>query len=330
MIVVDRPSMDISHKYFSEWFDGDKPTSPNGLPYLFLPLHKKTYKDEERRQIVLDNEHHAGNSSVVALRGVQDLDKVLTLVNGVNITIRKLLLSVPAQGTTSGILFDQIERQSNSSWLLCCFPSMDAAKVTIRLSSLEDSLKKYVRDTNHQELFDEDGALQFCGQVAPVPKGKQLPRIEVPAHVQDYASRSLRKLYTPTAKHQAIAVEEDSLPEVIPVVTPRARSNIATDNLGSEFALPKPQPPTAIEATISNLQEASRTYGNTLETLEKCCFQLAATTEKLSLEVRTLNADFNQRFYDIHTTLDKLTNSPSWQTSNFHKDHHWTTRDFYV
>jgi len=47
MIDVDCPNVDQAINFFQEWFDGDKPTSPNEIPYLFLPLFKKSYTNEE-------------------------------------------------------------------------------------------------------------------------------------------------------------------------------------------------------------------------------------------------------------------------------------------
>jgi hypothetical protein len=192
MIDVDRPNIEIGHNYFSKYFDGETPTSPNNIPYLYLPLHWKQYTDNKRLQIITDNEHHAGNSSVVALQGIQDIDTVVKLANGINTTIRKLLLSIPADGTSKGKLFVQIEKQANHAWKLCCFPSIDAAKVTIQLNTLKEPLKPYIKADDLDKLFCTGQSLIFCGQVAPMPKGRlHLPRTEVPDHIQQSAQRSL-------------------------------------------------------------------------------------------------------------------------------------------
>jgi hypothetical protein len=41
MVDVDRPNLEIGMKFFQEMFNGDLPSSPNKIPYLFLPLYKK-------------------------------------------------------------------------------------------------------------------------------------------------------------------------------------------------------------------------------------------------------------------------------------------------
>jgi hypothetical protein len=140
MIDVDRPSIDKALIFFQSEYNGEAPNSPNDIPYMFSPLLHKSYMDDERNRIITDHAHFTGRDSVVALRGLQDLETVIALHNGVHTTIRRLLLSIPAAGATTGHLFIQIEKQSMNDWLLCCFHSADAAKVTFRLSLLEDIL----------------------------------------------------------------------------------------------------------------------------------------------------------------------------------------------
>ena len=99
-------------------------------------------------KIVMDHEHHLGNDSVVTLQGLKPLKTIIELNNGTHTTIRNLLLSIPATGTQMNKLFVQVERQANNNWLLCCFYTQDAAKVTICLGQPEDCLKKYIRVTS--------------------------------------------------------------------------------------------------------------------------------------------------------------------------------------
>jgi hypothetical protein len=78
--------------------------------------------------------------------------------------------------------------------------------------------------------------------------------------------------------------------------------------------------PTAVATTIRELHSQSQDFA--LKTLEWCCTHLTATTEQLAPEVKGMNVDFNQKFSDIHNTLDKLVNSPSHHVSKHHKDYH--------
>lgn len=143
------------------------------LTICFPPLFRKTYSDDKRKTIIQDNNHHTEGVSVVALTGLNDLNMVIDLNQGIKTTIRHLLLAVPAQGTRTNKLFLQIERQPTDQWLLCCFYSDDATEATLRLSSLETLLKRYVKQEEHPKLFaSQEFTLKFNGQAAPIKKGE--------------------------------------------------------------------------------------------------------------------------------------------------------------
>ncbi len=171
MIDVARPSIDKAMHFFQLWFNGTKPNSLNDIPYMYWPLYKKSYDDVDRLKIILDHHQFVGTDSVVALKGLHPLDTLVKLVNGVHTSIRRLLLSVPAQGTTTGKLFVQIKRKLTSEWLLCCFDTQDASKVTARLNTLEDSLKRVTHPDSHHHLFLSPAGLSYNGQAAPLIKG---------------------------------------------------------------------------------------------------------------------------------------------------------------
>lgn len=111
MIDVDHPNIEVAMSFFQHLFDGDSLNPPNKIPYLFLPLYRKTYSDTERKSIIEDNDHHTEQTSVVAISGLNNLNTIVQLQQGVHVTIRHLLLAIPAQGTSTGKFFLQIERQ---------------------------------------------------------------------------------------------------------------------------------------------------------------------------------------------------------------------------
>jgi hypothetical protein len=69
MVDVDRPSIDTGMNFFQTFFDGDQQNSPNKLSYLFFPLFRKNYSDDERKTIIQDNDHYTEGVSIVALPG---------------------------------------------------------------------------------------------------------------------------------------------------------------------------------------------------------------------------------------------------------------------
>jgi hypothetical protein len=96
-------------------------------------------------------------------------------VNGKTVTVRQLLLAFPAVDTSTGKLVIQVERQTGSEWLTCCFHSTDPPKFTLRLTHREDLLKKYVKPEKYQSSFSSpDFMIKFNDQAAPLKKAKKL------------------------------------------------------------------------------------------------------------------------------------------------------------
>ncbi len=87
MIDVDRLNIELGLKRFQELFDGNFPSSPNKIAFLFFPLYKKSYSEEERKSIIEDNDPHTENINVVAIAGLQDLDNLIQLSQGTIISI---------------------------------------------------------------------------------------------------------------------------------------------------------------------------------------------------------------------------------------------------
>jgi hypothetical protein len=101
MIDVDRPSIELGIRFFQKWYNGTLTNSPNSLSYMFWPLFKKSYTDEERLKIITDNADHLGADSVIGLAGLDPSDNLVKLVNGTYTSIRKLLLSMPVAEDSS-------------------------------------------------------------------------------------------------------------------------------------------------------------------------------------------------------------------------------------
>jgi hypothetical protein len=243
---VDRPNIERAISFLQNMFDGDSQTSPNKIPYIFFPLYRKTYTDEERLSIIQDNDHHTEQASVVAMHGLHDLNTVIHLTQGIHSTIHHLLLAIPCQGTSNGTLFNQVERQANNDWQLCCFNSMDTTKVSIRLGTLESILKRCIHPNDHNKAFrDPNKTLRFTGQVAPLKKGRpRLPILTVDDSTLEYTSRALKKLHTITPKRQAVEIEQ-SEDQSIARNEPTIPSQVHLTNL-SDITNPHPDLPTHI------------------------------------------------------------------------------------
>lgn len=337
MVDVDRPSIDHSMKFFQDWFNGTAANSPNNIPYIFWPLYRKSYEEGDRARIIADHEYQVGHNSVVAVKGLQPLENVVKLVNGVYTTIRRLLLSIPAQGTVTGKLFIQVERQLSCDWLLCCFHTQDEDKVSARLCTLEDSLKKVIHPECHGTLFLNDIGLTFNGRIAPLIRGKsRLPRLEVPVQTAEYVSQSLQRLYSPTTKRQAVELQEmnedntEERPKTISVPRQAPSFSYATA-INPHAAVISPnaattivtKPPEALhDSTIYDLQTTTKAHSNALVDLKECCASLMQTQQKLAQQMVDINSSINRKFDQMASSIDNLRLSPSRHSAKIHKDFH--------
>ncbi len=316
MIDVDRPNIELGLRVFHALFDGDLPSSPNRIAYLFFPLFKKSYTEEERKSIIDDNDHHTENINVVALSGLQDLNNLIQLSQGTTISIRHLLLAIPAPGTSTGKLFLQVERQANSDYYLCCFHSTDSAKTTVRLGSLESLLKKYVKPENTSELFkDPSNSLKFSGQHAPMKKGKpQFRIVQVPDETSSYAKHAMSKLISPSPKRLASDFEASNNDST-------QNTNMANQNLPKPQETPKqPQPQATGNRKFELLEENLTNQSNRLSRLEDCCSKLADTTQALTVQMSAMNDNVNLKFQEMAVTITNIKLSPNRKSTKVQKN----------
>jgi uncharacterized protein YoxC len=325
---------------FSAMVHGTFTNSPNNLPYMFWPLFKKSYADEERLKIITDNSHHVGSDSVIGLTGLQPLDTLVQLVNGTYTTIRLLLLSIPTTGTTTGQLFLQVERQTANEWLLCCFHQQDTTKVTVRLGTLEDSLREYVHPDSISSLFTSADGLTFTNQVAFITKGKnRLPRMEVSTHTADYVTQSMQKLYTPTAKRQVTEMNSELMQETAPTAH-IPRPTLATYATAVTPTAPVTPTNTGIpqghdeSRAVKDLQATTKEHSSTLAELRKCYASLATTQQQMAKNMAMLTTDmnakfselvnanlkFHERFNEMSNAIENLSTSSPTRPLKFYKE----------
>lgn len=325
MIDVDRPNIEKATTYFQQHFDGDKQNSPNKIAYIFFPLYRKTYTEDERIAIIRDNEHHTENDSVVGIHGLQNLNTIVQMVQGIRITIRHLLLAIPCQGTTNGKLFHQIERQANNEWQLCSFHTIDTTKISIRLANLETLIKRYIRTEDHKNLFlDPSKPLKFSGQAAPIKKGRpKLPILEIPEETMKYTTQALTKLFTPAPKRSANPhIIEQSTTNESPQVNYNLNISPTSDKDSNETAQPNITPPTDVHAKIQSVEMDIKNQNSRLTRLEDICSQLASSTQNLTTQLISMNQNMNDKLGAMANSIDQLYQSPSGRTTKFQKSHH--------
>jgi len=210
--------------------------------------------------------------------------------------------------------------------MLCCFYTSDAEKVTLKLASLEESLKKAVPQDQWSSLFLDENGLTFTGQVAPLSKKKtRLPWQDSP-QTAAYVQQSFNNLHTPTPKRNASALEREPL-------TPYARSTVADSYASAVVQEPMaqkvqilvatvtpaakvthqitkracissvPQVPGTTQqsvestkeqqATLQELTTTANTHSNSLMEMREVCSTLMLTQQRMADNILIMNDGFN-------------------------------------
>jgi hypothetical protein len=215
-------------------------------------------------------------------------------------------------------LFLQVDHQTAKEWLLCCFHQQDTTKVTVRLGTLEDSLRKYVHPDSISSLFTSADGLTFTNQVASITKGKnRLPRMEVPTHTADYVTQSMQKLYTPTAKCQATEMNSELMQETAPTAH-IPRPTLATYATAVTPTAPVTPTNTGIpqghdeSRAVKDLQATTKEHSSTLAELRKCYASLATTQQQMANNMAMLTTDMNAKFSECENPCS-LGSDPVWE-----------------
>jgi hypothetical protein len=92
-------------------YDGTQKSYPNGYMMLFVPIQDITNSTPAfRAKIAFNHEKYIGNETLFSIRGLNDLNTIIRLTNGKQVSIRTLLQSIPAsEGISRPQLFQQVE-----------------------------------------------------------------------------------------------------------------------------------------------------------------------------------------------------------------------------
>lgn len=223
-------------------------------------------------------------------------------------------------------LFLQVERQANNDWQLCCFHSMDATKISLRLGNIGSLIKRYIRPEDHTKLFtDESRPLKFSGQAAPIKKGRpRLPILEVPEETLQYTSKAFKKLYTPIPKRPIPqttfeAINIPGTPTHTPL-QPQTKSPNQKQSSNSENT----QTVTSHDITekMCNVEVNTR-----LARLEEICSQLASSSQHLSTQLITMTHNVNEKLGEMAASINLLNQFPSTRSNKNQKSSHGHTED---
>jgi hypothetical protein len=168
MVEVEGDNINLGMDFFCNIFDGETPLSPCGIAYLFLTLYKNMLTVAERVKIIQDINLHTGHCQLIRLYGLQDIDTLVTLKQGVKIRLRKLILNLKSPQSTEK-LFLQVEQEAEPASIICAFDSTVPDAVMSHIPLLSKYIRQCVQDEDHKKIFlHEDFSIMVPPKALPL------------------------------------------------------------------------------------------------------------------------------------------------------------------
>jgi hypothetical protein len=211
-INAEKIHMDTACSLFQELFDGNRrDSSPNEIPYTFIPTTGNFFTDSDIPKIIHDNEQHTTSYGVILITGLNHLDTKVGLQNNTCTTIHTILNSLPlGKGNNSTTLFSQIEQQPNTDWVVCVFTTNNKEYVHNRLHLIEQEIKRILKDEEIERTFID--TFKISGMKTPV-SSKSQPRLRaqsVSTSAVTHTKQILSNLANPPAKRALSNIDHNS------------------------------------------------------------------------------------------------------------------------
>jgi hypothetical protein len=199
MVEVERDNISAGLDFFANIFDGDNPLSPCGLPYIFFTLYQNTLTDTERISIIHDIRHHIGQYRLIRLYGLTNLDTLVTLKQNVKVKLRKLLLNIRANPSTSS-LFIQVEKESDPTSILCVVDSVQYDLVMASLPNISLLIQQCILQEDLHKIFvNPDYSVLVPHRHIAFQNGTTKPKT-IPLEIHEHTSAALGKMFKTTKR----------------------------------------------------------------------------------------------------------------------------------
>lgn len=273
-INAEKIHMEVARDFFQALYDGKRTdSSPNEIPYTFIPTFGNFFTDMDLPKIIHDNEKHITSYGVVLITGINTLDTKVSLKNDTRTNLRTILNSLPpGKGSSNPTLFQQIEHQPNSDWIVCVFQTSDKESVYQRLPYIESDIKGIIKDVDIDNIFLNK--IRISGMKMPVSSTTQ-PRIrcqniseEAIAHTRTIVSN----LNTPPTKRllqPAVSITPTTRTKNINPWTTTDTNHGHKENNGATLTHQN-----QIELRITHVETQLKTTDTRLTNLESSCDRL--------------------------------------------------------
>jgi len=108
---AEKSKQDLISTLLKRIYDGTPKIYPNGYMMLFVPIQEIMNSTPEfRTKIAFNHEKFIGEEALFSIGGLNDLNTLIKLKNGTQVSVRTLLQSIPAsEGMSRPQLFQQVE-----------------------------------------------------------------------------------------------------------------------------------------------------------------------------------------------------------------------------
>ena len=105
-------------------------------------------------EIAFNHEKYIGNEALFSIRGLNDLNTIIRLTNGKQVSICTLLQSIPAsEGMSRPQLVQQVEPNFGAVVTIATYQAKDHEFVIARQSSLESEIRQVLANGEEDKFF---------------------------------------------------------------------------------------------------------------------------------------------------------------------------------
>jgi hypothetical protein len=136
-------------------YDGTKKEYPNGAMMIFIPLHDGiSLSTTQRDKVIFNHESFIGSEEAMCIGSLSNLNTIIKIKGGHNISLRLLLKSLPAsQGMSRSQLFQFIEPNISGVTTIATLQSTDKTFIEQRKTTLESEIRKIIEPGEETKVF---------------------------------------------------------------------------------------------------------------------------------------------------------------------------------
>jgi hypothetical protein len=126
-ISAEKSKQAVLANFFSNLYDGTLKDYPNEVMMFFIPLHKgETISSEKQEKIFFNHDSYTGEEAAIRIGGLNNIHAFVKQKEGVEISLRLLLKSIPtSQGMSHPQLFQFIKPNISGVVTLATFQAGD-------------------------------------------------------------------------------------------------------------------------------------------------------------------------------------------------------------